>query len=228
MPGGSILITSAPKSDITVAAAGPAMKLAQSITFRPSKTRSPILSLQAVRLVLTHDSAGAAAGEMRADDEDRSIGEAGQHPLAGLLRRGLVAVRRRRPFRPRDLAGMVHEIAGDQPLLAIGHNGHADMTWRMAWGRHEAHLVTDPVIGLDEIDEPRLQYRRHRVREHDCHVFPLVLARPVLEFDAAHQIARIGKGRDPAAADQRRVPTDMVDMQMRANDRVDCVARITV
>src|SRR5437764_5810759 len=40
MPGGSILITSAPKSDITVAAAGPAMKLAQSMTFSPSKMRS--------------------------------------------------------------------------------------------------------------------------------------------------------------------------------------------
>jgi hypothetical protein len=39
VPGGSILTTSAPKSDITVAAAGPAMKLAQSITFKPSKTR---------------------------------------------------------------------------------------------------------------------------------------------------------------------------------------------
>jgi hypothetical protein len=39
-PGGSILTTSAPKSDITVAAAGPAMKLAQSMTFNPSKMRS--------------------------------------------------------------------------------------------------------------------------------------------------------------------------------------------
>src|SRR5580693_8909086 len=34
-PGGSILITSAPKSDMIVAAAGPAIQLAQSITFRP-------------------------------------------------------------------------------------------------------------------------------------------------------------------------------------------------
>jgi hypothetical protein len=40
MPGGSILMTSAPKSDITVAAAGPAMKLAQSMTLSPSKMRS--------------------------------------------------------------------------------------------------------------------------------------------------------------------------------------------
>src|SRR5215471_1883319 len=70
MPGGSILTTAAPKSDITVAAAGPAMKLAQSITLRPSKTRSPILSLQAECLAIVQDTTGGAAGEMRADDED--------------------------------------------------------------------------------------------------------------------------------------------------------------
>src|SRR6516162_4776824 len=34
-PGGSILITSAPKSDMIVAAAGPAIQLAQSMTLRP-------------------------------------------------------------------------------------------------------------------------------------------------------------------------------------------------
>src|SRR5919108_2996049 len=78
-PGGSILMTSAPKSDITVAAAGPAIKLAQSITFKPSKTRSPILLLQPECVAVTNEVAGRAAGEMRADDEDRGIGETGQH-----------------------------------------------------------------------------------------------------------------------------------------------------
>src|SRR6185437_5179910 len=42
MPGGSILITSAPKSDRMVAAAGPAIQLAQSITLRPVKRLSVI------------------------------------------------------------------------------------------------------------------------------------------------------------------------------------------
>src|SRR5947208_12272461 len=85
-PGGSILITSAPKSDMTVAAAGPAIKLAQSITFKPSKTRSPILSLQAECATVAHDS----AGEMRADDQDRGIGEVGQHTAARQLRLGRI------------------------------------------------------------------------------------------------------------------------------------------
>jgi len=33
------------RDDLAVAAAGPAIKLAQSITFKPSKTRSPIIQL---------------------------------------------------------------------------------------------------------------------------------------------------------------------------------------
>src|SRR5262249_52746965 len=41
-PGGSILITSAPKSERMVAAAGPAIQLAQSMTFRPAKIPSAI------------------------------------------------------------------------------------------------------------------------------------------------------------------------------------------
>src|SRR6266404_414646 len=44
MPGGSILITSAPKSERTVGAAGPAMKLAKSRTFSPENTLSPAIT----------------------------------------------------------------------------------------------------------------------------------------------------------------------------------------
>src|SRR4029077_6758373 len=78
-PGGSILTTSAPKSDITVAAAGPAIKLAQSFTCKPTKTRSLMLSLQAERGAVVRDAARCPTGKMRADDKDRGIGETGQH-----------------------------------------------------------------------------------------------------------------------------------------------------
>src|SRR5712691_11933316 len=67
-PGGSIFTTSAPKSDITVAAAGPAMKLAQSITFNPSKMRSvtnnslQIFTNEAVRIKRQRFNAEGAKG----------------------------------------------------------------------------------------------------------------------------------------------------------------------
>src|SRR3954453_12883887 len=44
MPGGSILITSAPKTERPVGAAGPAMKLAKSRTFSPENTLSPAIT----------------------------------------------------------------------------------------------------------------------------------------------------------------------------------------
>src|SRR3954463_6490249 len=43
-PGGSTLITSAPKSDKMTAALGPAMKLARSTTFNPEKMFSALFS----------------------------------------------------------------------------------------------------------------------------------------------------------------------------------------
>ena len=43
----------------------------------------------------------------------------------------------------------------------------------------------------------------------------------MLIFGAAKQVASIGKGWDPAAADLHRVPTDMVDMQVRADHGID-------
>src|SRR5260370_20305 len=61
----------APKSDITVAAAGPAIKLAQSMTFSPSKMRSvtnnslQIFTNEAVRIKRQRFNAEGAKGTQR-------------------------------------------------------------------------------------------------------------------------------------------------------------------
>jgi hypothetical protein len=130
------------------------------------------------------------------------------------------------PLRTGYLAGMVHEIAGDQRLLALRGNPDADVARRMAQCRNEADLVTDPVTGLDEIDEPGIPNRVHRVGKHRRHVLALVLSHPMSVLDAGHQITRLREGRDPTIRDQHRVPADVVDMKMRANDRVDRLALI--
>ena len=106
---------------------------------------------------IVHDVAGGATGEMGADHEHRGRGEAGQHPLAGVPCQGRIGIRGRGPFWPGDLTGMVHEVAGDQRFLAVRDDAHADVTRGMARRWDEADLVADPVIGLDEIDEPGLR-----------------------------------------------------------------------
>src|SRR6516165_8576989 len=230
IPGGSILITSAPKSDITVAAAGPAIKLAQSITFSPSNTRpaiaDPLSNRQTEGAAVAHDPAGGAARKMRPDDQGRCAGEPGQHLLAGMARLFRVGIRGRGPLRPSDLTGMVHKVSGDQRRLALRGDPDADVTRSMARSRDKTDLVADPVIGLDQIDEPGIPDRRHRVGEDGGHGISLALARPMGVLDAAHQIARIGKGRDPPAAEQHRIPPDMIDVEMGADYRVDHLARI--
>src|SRR5262249_44600864 len=96
----------------------------------------------------------------------------------------------------------------------------------MARGRNETNLLTDPMICRDEIDEPGIPDRSHRVGDDGSHVLPLLLACPMRIFDTAHQISRLWKGRDPTAVDQHRVPPDMIDVQMRAHHGVDRLARI--
>ncbi len=83
---------------------------------------------------------------------------------------GRIGIRGRGPLRPGDLAGMVHEVAGDQRLLAARGDPHTDVAGSMARGRDEADLVADPVIGLYEIDEAGLPDRGNRISEDRGHV----------------------------------------------------------
>src|SRR6478672_6045852 len=62
MPGGSTLITSAPKSDSMVAAAGAAMKLAISTTFKPANTESFVCVVCVVIVMASHECAQAGDG----------------------------------------------------------------------------------------------------------------------------------------------------------------------
>src|SRR3954471_16838061 len=76
-PGGSILITSAPRSASIVAAAGPAMKLAVSRTFSPAK-------MESLAIVITSDE-GAQAGHRATDDQRLNLPRA----LVGVDRLGV-------------------------------------------------------------------------------------------------------------------------------------------
>ena len=50
---------------------------------------------------------------------------------------------------------------------------------------------------------------------------PLLHALPVLELAAGHDVARIGKGRDPAPVFEAGVPADVIPVQVSAHHVVD-------
>ena len=54
---------------------------------------------------------------------------------------------------------MVHEVAGDQRLLATRGDAQTDMAWGMARGRNKADFVADPMVGFNQIDKSGVKHR---------------------------------------------------------------------
>src|SRR3954454_5045796 len=130
-PGGSILITSAPRSASIVAAAGPAMKLAVSRTFSPAKTES-------VAIVITSHE-GAEAGCRAPDDERLHLARA----LVGVQRLGVGE-------EPDDVVVEHDAVAAEQ--LARPGDGLPAAGGHVALGQRG--LVVAQLVGLLQLGDP--------------------------------------------------------------------------
>src|ERR1700722_15673777 len=82
VPGGSILITSAPKSDMIVAAAGPAIQLAQSITLSPENRCSGMLFPALSRLLEIDSFDDRQSLQQTPQTIQCQLGRTEPHPLA--------------------------------------------------------------------------------------------------------------------------------------------------
>src|SRR5262249_31316063 len=95
----------------------------------------------------------------------------------------------------------------------------------------EAHLLADAMVDIDEVNETSVEYGSDGVGEHRIlHGAEAFLGAgrfrlrfPIFELAPSQKIARLGKGRDPLSSDKHRVPTDVIDMEVGADDRVDAV-----
>src|SRR5882724_6059355 len=107
-------MTSAPKSDSTVAAAGAAMKLAQSRTFSPSKMPFSIVTPLPCDLLLLFPRDGITAA---IDPDERHLAQVGQgmqrrFPSSAMsLRRGTAHGRCYCPLRPEPGPTAGHEAS---------------------------------------------------------------------------------------------------------------------
>src|SRR5262249_25842702 len=71
-------------------------------------------------------------------------------------------------------------------------------------------------VAVDEVDAVRLDDRQHAVGDA-----LVLLVAPVLPLLAGDQIGRAREGRYPAGVHETRVPADVIDVEMRADDDVD-------
>ena len=121
---------------------------------------------------------------------------------------------------------MMGDVAGQHGLFAVGADQHAHVARRVAGGGDQGHFLAQPVIACHQDGEPARHDRPHRVLEHGPVLAGRAVRGPVVVLVLAEHVAGLGEGRHPLAAGQRRIPADMVDVQMRAQHGVDAVRRI--
>src|SRR5262249_26014194 len=90
--------------------------------------------------------------------------------------------------------------------------------------RLEPHLVRDPMCGLDQLRHTRCHDGADRVVDRSLHERLLRRGEEV-PLGAADQIGGVREGRHPPAVLEHRVPADVVEVQMGAEDPVDRLAR---
>jgi hypothetical protein len=105
-----------------------------------------------------------------------------------------------------------------------GLDHHADMARRVADGRREPDLRRDHVVQLHQLDEAGVEDRLDAIAEHRLLLLVIVGA-PEVVLATTDEVARLREGRCPFAVLEHRVPTDVVDVQVRAHHGVDSVAR---
>ncbi len=130
----------------------------------------------------------------------------------------------REPVRLRELDRVVGEVTRDERVRTTRLHVHGDVARRVARRELEADLVGDAMVGRDEVGEAGVDHGPHRVVE-GCRVPDGSCFRPVRPLVAAQEVARVRERRHPRAVDQHGVPPHMVEVEVRADDGVDLLAR---
>ncbi len=134
------------------------------------------------------------------------------------------------PVEPRHLTRVVDEVAGDERLLALRRDAHARVAGGVSRRRHEAHLVADARSAVSPPGRPdprREPAGRNRRTRGDRRSRGGSASHARARAASRHQVAGAREGRHPALADERRVPADVVDVQVRAQHGIDRVGRET-
>src|SRR5262249_18308413 len=100
------------------------------------------------------------------------------------------------------------------------------MSWSVPWRGLEPYGLVDHMLHIDEVDQAGLENRAHGVSHDDLRPAFLALG-PVLPFRTGYQIRRPWKCRHPLPFDPSGIPANMVRMQMRTDDGINTLRRIS-
>ena len=172
-----------------------------------------------------NNAAGGRLRKMAANDQQRFV-RCRLHEARALPGgKSPIHIEIHNPIRDGDLNRAVHDVAGDDCFLPAGGNAYAHMARGVARRRFKPDLLVDTVLHLDQIDQPSLD------DGHDAlfHVQHVVIAlgsvehHPMLVFYSAEEIASIRERGNPAIVKLLRIPADVIEVQVSAQDDIDIV-----
>src|SRR5260370_41377464 len=114
----------------------------------------------------------------------------------------------------------MHDVAAKYRVVLAPAGREGDMAGRMSRRRQNAQMIADRKIVAHDVRPPGFDHRQDAVAERR-HLGLSVPLGPVVIFGPAEDVARLGKGRNPAAAYEPRIPTGVIDMQTPAPHESD-------
>ena len=162
---------------------------------------------------------------MRRHHEPAAISSLCKDLLPRLGRQLLIDAGRRRQIRLKDLQRVVDCIPAEDRAIPgiVYHEPH--LSAGVPRQRCEMQTRADLMAVVDQIGHARLDDRDDALLKgagmNRQGATGVVLRHPVGELVAAEQVARVGKGRLPAAIVLLRIPADVIDMQMGAEHQID-------
>src|ERR1700750_1676830 len=104
----------------------------------------------------------------------------------------------------------MHDVAAKYCVVLAPAGREGDIAGRMSRRLQTAQMIADRNIVADGSPPPAFDPRQDAVAELR-HLGLGVLLGPVVIFGLAEDVARLGKGRNPAAAFESRIPADVID-----------------
>src|SRR5215203_4546968 len=115
-------------------------------------------------------------------------------------------------------------VARDDGVGAWSANQHRVMVDGVAWGWDQGDEIVESVSAFHNVDAVGRDDRQHGISNPGtcCRIVFLTLC-PMRKLAVSEDVARVGEGRHPMAVLELRVPADMVNMQVRAHNKIDFV-----
>ncbi len=179
--------------------------------------------MEAERSFMRPDPTSGRGGEMRRNDHGRAIGEGFEKAPPCRSRDFRVDAKAAIELRLGALQRRMHDVAAQDHRCLPRPDDDTDMTGGVPRPRVYMHVVVKGVVGGD-------QFRLATLHDRQQAVLVIRIGRvstsqlgdpPVLPFLAGKQVAGVREGRHPSAAEETGVPADMIDMQVRAQHKVD-------